>query len=167
MTRMGAALVAWMLLGFCCADLDGAEQEKTKEEKNAVAWGKAVKGLQAGLRFSTPKSKYAVGEVVPLELVGRNTSDEGIVFLEPSAFLGAVEGKNELVLRPVGTGKRSETTTKLAPGKETVFVISLLLLSPGQTASPARPWVEITSGTYRSCAVTGPMIAKSLRGSWN
>jgi hypothetical protein len=163
MTQCATILAAGVLLGFSWAPLDAAE-EKPKEEKPPVAWGKAVKGLQAGLRFSTSTTKCALGDVVSFEVVVRNVSEEAIQlsYVEPSAFLGTVEGDKQLVLRPLGIGKGFETTTSLAPGQETVFNVSLLLLTPRQTVSPGRPWVEITPGKYR---VGSPSVLLRRDGS--
>jgi hypothetical protein len=141
----------------------GAEANSDKAE-HPVAWGKAVNGLQAGLRYSMSKSKGVLGEAVAFEVVVRNISKDAVQlsYVEPSAFLGAVEGDNQLVLRPVGTGKGFETTTTLAPRKETVFSTSLLLLLPRQTISPARPWVEIMVGKYQ---VSSPSVLLRRDGS--
>lgn len=128
-------------------------QGKTDSEKpeNAVAWGKAVNNLQAGLRSSASKPKVALGDVVSFEIVVRNIGEESVKvpYVEPSAFLGAVNEDKQLLLTPVGVGHGFESTRDLAPGKEMVFGVSLLLLPPRQTVSPGRPWVEITPAKYR------------------
>jgi hypothetical protein len=119
--------------------------------KDIVAWGKAVKNLQAGLRYSASKSKVSLGEFVSCEVVVRNVGKQAVrvPYVEPSAFLGTVTKDKQLLLHPVGIGHGFEVTRTLQPGKEIRFSVSLLLLSPHPTGSPARPWVEISPGKYR------------------
>jgi hypothetical protein len=134
--------------------LPPAREANPEESAIPVAWGKAVNGLQAGLRYPASQSSIALGEAAPFEVVVRNVGDRSIKVphVGPSAFLAAVEEDRQLLLRPVGIGDGFEVTRVLAPGEEMVFGISLLLLPPRQTVSPGRPWVEITPGKYRvSC----------------
>jgi hypothetical protein len=122
--------------------------------ETAVAWGKPVKDIQAGLRCPTPR--LALGEVLSLEVVVRNTGAQSVKVphVQPSAFLAAVEGQ-QLILRPVGIGDGFGVTRDLAPGEEMAFGVSLLLLPPRPAVSPGRPWVEITPGNYR---VSSPSV---------
>ena len=54
------------------------------------------------------------------------------------------------MLSPAGIGHGFETTRTLFPAKDLVFRMSLLLLPPHQTVSPASPWLEIVPGKYRA-----------------
>jgi hypothetical protein len=138
-----------------------AEGNPQKTE-SSVAWGKATKGLQAGLRYSS--SKIAIGEQLTMEVFVANVGDETIKvsYVEPSAFLGHLKEGNQLILGPVGRGRGFETTCDLAPGKELSFGIALLLLPPHPAASPARPWLEIEAGKYR---VSSPNVLMRRDGS--
>jgi hypothetical protein len=58
----------------------------TEAEWNAIAWGKAVGDMEAGLRLVRPKAAYRVGDRV--ELVGylRNRSEKPVTFTYYPAF---------------------------------------------------------------------------------
>jgi beta-lactamase regulating signal transducer with metallopeptidase domain len=59
-------------------------QKDIRGRDSHIAWGKAKNGLKVGLTLAEhARERYAVGEVVPLELVAQNVSDLAIVCTYP------------------------------------------------------------------------------------
>ncbi|MCY2952606.1 MAG: hypothetical protein NTU53_11620 [Planctomycetota bacterium] len=116
----------------------------------AIAWGKAVNGLQLGLRFASGQRAYEVGELVKLDLLVRNTSDEAITLVDYIPVTGWAPSvrTSENKLRPVAI-----------PPFSIPVQIRRIALDPGDTllvgAIPLRmghgnePSVLLTPGTYQ------------------
>jgi hypothetical protein len=53
-----------------------------------AAWGKAVNGLQAGLRFELQNRAYHMGERVSFTLLVRNTGDKAVTVADSVPLIG-------------------------------------------------------------------------------
>lgn len=123
---------------------------------SAIAWGAVEDGLQTGIRVVGSRSRFRRGEVLPLQLVVRNTGKEPrqLDYWGPSTWSFTLEPGQKIAIRAIGeeTGYAHLGAAPLAPsameelpstgpaailretawkGAETDFSIPTLRLSPG------------------------------------
>jgi hypothetical protein len=116
-----------------------------------TAWGRPIKGLQAGIRCPAAKQVIASGEVVELELIVRNVSKETMTLThaEPSMFLGAAKD-GTLELSWLCLGNNHQYTRVLSPGAE--FVVGRVSVRHVRPMWPAQGGplpVELSPGKYQ------------------
>jgi hypothetical protein len=118
-----------------------------------TAWGKPVKGLQAGLRC--PKGKQRIGpkqEQVTLELVIRNVSDEAIAFKYlPGVRYWGENKRGTVEVTWLYSGNGRPFTAHIRPGGEmllgTLDLGRVRPKAPPTTAYSPRP--ELRPGKYQ------------------
>ena len=117
-----------------------------------TAWGKPVKGLQAGLRC--PKDQQIIGpdkEEVTLEIIVRNVSDEPIAF----KYLNGVRytGKIKHTTVEVGgiySGNGHAFTANIHPGREMLLGrVSLGHAQPKASPAASSLCTELRPGKYQ------------------
>jgi hypothetical protein len=120
------------------------KQPQKKEEKESfTAWGKEIKGLQAGLGFRAGEHRaYRHGETVTLVVRARNVGKEDVKIQYTREFFGLIppevtDGPGKSVPQPGPEAypvPRVPAESTLAPGKELELTAVKLELSPA-TAS--------------------------------
>jgi hypothetical protein len=155
------------LLVLVAALAAGADDHPVPDPAGGVtAWGKPMKGLQAGLRC--PKTKQIVtpkDEQVDLEVVVRNVSDKAVTFkyLPGVHYWGtSKESTVEVTGRYLGNGRAF--TAHIQPGKE--MLLGRVTLghvrpkAPPSTSYSPRP--ELAPGKYQ---VGSDNVAMSVEGA--
>src|SRR5262249_22735387 len=103
-------------------------EQKIKEldRLQGVVWGKEQKGLQAGLRITGNRRRFAPGEAVPIECFIRNVGKQAITFTVNWNFYDP----SSLPVVTDKTGKAVSVEGVLLTGIQTALVASL---QPGET----------------------------------
>ena len=145
----------------------GTPDAKPGEAKNAARvstvapgdyhWGKAVNGLQLGVRFQGGKTRYRLGEVATQELAVRNVSEQPLTFLalmfpfnQDQPVVSTLEGKTMPVSAIWYTGIEATTPQTLGPGKTLVVARPTLEIpkNPEKTGDQT-PVLQAGPGRYR------------------
>ncbi len=143
-----------------------------------IAWGTAVKGLQAGVRCTSGEKTYTEGEEVGYEVVLKNVSAEPIVI----QVLPGVKWRPVLkdgVISVLGRGEvtrevvvLSSVSRKIAPGETMTYEsvrFGLRVPVNGKAGEHVGPDVlEVPPGKYEvGCEVAlGPHTANNMRDPW-
>lgn len=119
-----------------------------------AAWGKAVKGLQAGLRFGLQNRAYRMGERVDFALLVRNTGVKAVTVVDWVPLAGwaptvrGIDGKSLPVAVPPFDGPVQMRKSVLKPGD--ILEVGTVFLQIDAEAEARGDWphVHLTPGKY-------------------
>jgi hypothetical protein len=165
-TQVSMAPTEWVRL----EDVDAAAKFlHWMADDTEIVWGKAVNGLQLGVRLDTDKRAYHTGDTLSFTLTLRNVGKAPIQlgYYKPDwgivPKVADMKGKSVLVLSPAVDGPVQQVSKTLAPGKR--FKLSKLQLKIGPPDRDSmNPALDAAPGKYRFTFPYG--FAGDKPGTW-